>query len=468
MEQMEEGFRRWFRDPDAPDEIFGLLSTGTWGGAGDRAVVILPGETRFNVYDGPGRRRRRILSAQETEKFRSWVASHRVDELAPFDQGTMDGVQYNYVHLTRDGGRRVYMNNPPGGDRGFSRVSFGPGPHDPDPWVYGRLVERFIALQRAPMEVVYDELEKLPGYQLIHRREDGNARTLYSDNQQLLTEIYDETTGETLWRAVEEQALSKAPVPAPTSSRAHGRRFERSDFIVDAQESSDPDAGRLKDGHVWPGTRLTDQMRGLWLERESGDPELIVRGWFGSPVITPDGEWLVAAKCIGKNWADPNDVIRVHLSDRREERVDLAPADNLHALAWIPVHRKVLVRRAKDDPALGIEPKAGPDTPEFYLLDPTTGELTKATGDFRPYLLPAQAKLQPADAVDEVWAALPSPFEKAPETAVGRYNIRNFTFVERLRVPGVRFCSSDMWVEETKHRFTFTVNGDILRLTLTK
>ena len=151
---MEETFRKWFREPDGPREVFGLLSSGTWGGAGDRAVVILPNEVRFNVYDGPGRRRRRTLSTEEMAKFRDWIRSHRVDELAPFDQAVADGVQYKYVHLTPAGGRRVYMNNPPGGDGSFSRVSFGPGPHDPDPWIYGRLVERFIALEGAPMEVV--------------------------------------------------------------------------------------------------------------------------------------------------------------------------------------------------------------------------------------------------------------------------------------------------------------------------
>ena len=107
-----------------------------------------------------------------------------------------------------------------------------------------------------------------------------------------------------------------------------------------------------------------------------------------------------------------------------------------------------------------------PDAPEFYLLDPNTGDLTKVNGDFRPFQERAGHKLQPANAVDEVWTALPSALEEAPETVVGRYNTRNFSFVERLRISGVRFSNTEMKVDEAKHRLTFITNGDVLRLAL--
>ena len=103
---------------------------------------------------------------------------------------------------------------------------------------------------------------------------------------------------------------------------------------------------------------------------------------------------------------------------------------------------------------------------EFYLLDPATGELTKVNGDFRPFQERAGHKLPVRNAVDEVWTALPSALEEAPETVVGRYNTRNFTFVERLGIFGVRFSNTEMKVDEAKHRLTFITNGDILRLAL--
>ena len=285
---------------------------------------------------------------------------------------------------------------------------------------------------------------------------------LYSTDAQLLARTYDRSTDKTLWRAVEAQSISRETVPMPAPFLARERRRARDGFTVDEDDLSDPEAGRVKDGYVWAGTRRKDDLKGLWLERKSGDPELIVRGWFGEPVFTPDGEWLVAAKCIGENWGEPNDLVRIHLSDGREERIDLAPADDLDAVAWIPAHGKVLIRRAKDE----LHSKAGPGAPEFYLLDPATGELTKVNGDFRPFQERASHKLQPANAVDEVWTALPSALEEAPETVVGRYNTRNFTFVERLRISGVRFSNTEMRVDESKHRLTFITNGDVLRLAL--
>ncbi len=159
-------------------------------------------------------------------------------------------------------------------------------------------------------------------------------------------------------------------------------------------------------------------------------------------------------------------MIRIRVSDWHEERVEIEPADNLDVLAWIPAQGKALIWRARDEEAYGGRAKAGPEKPEFHLLDPATGEVTKVTGDFRPYQARTVSKLQPTGRVDEVWVAIPSAYGQPPETAIGRYDTRTFTFTEQLKVPGVRFASSDLWVEEPMRRLTFTVNGDILRLIL--
>jgi hypothetical protein len=158
------------------------------------------------------------------------------------------------------------------------------------------------------------------------------------------------------------------------------------------------------------------------------------------------------------NWAD--------VQARREIRVNLPAADHLDAIAWIPAHGKILLRRAKEEAAPGIKPNAGPDRPEFHLLDPATGELTAVNGEFRPLVEARERELQTSATEFIVWAALPSLDPEKRETVVGRYDLRNFKFSPILHVPGVNFGSSAMWVDEATRKVTFTVNGDLIRLSL--
>ena len=61
---------------------------------------------------------------------------NRIDDLGPFEGGAVDGIQLEFVGLTRNGGRRVFMNNPqlaPGSiywqlRNTFARLENSPGP----------------------------------------------------------------------------------------------------------------------------------------------------------------------------------------------------------------------------------------------------------------------------------------------------------------------------------------------------
>jgi len=77
--------------------------------------------------------------------------------------------------------------------------------------------------------------------------------------------------------------------------------------------------------------------------------------------------------------------------------VNLEPADQFEPIAFIAIHEKVLLRRAKD-----FEPtnKAiGPPRPEYHLLDPATGETRLVSGEFVPLLQEGKRFLQPSKRV---------------------------------------------------------------------
>jgi hypothetical protein len=119
---------------DGPEEIYALLSDGYWGNAGQMVIHIRGDKAELSVHGGEKQSRVRSLSAAELKRLRAFVADNKIDDPPPFDAGAADGIQYEYLHLTKKGGRRVFMNNP------------GLGVDDDS--VYAPLTEQFAGLDR--------------------------------------------------------------------------------------------------------------------------------------------------------------------------------------------------------------------------------------------------------------------------------------------------------------------------------
>ena len=159
-------------------------------------------------------------------------------------------------------------------------------------------------------------------------------------------------------------------------------------------------------------------------------------------------------------------MVRIHVADHREFPVDLPPADQMSALAWLSGHGKILIHRARYSLVPGTVPTADADASDFYLLDAASGELSKVAGEFRPLFHETSRQLQPTSRPTEFWAAIPLDQLGTPATVVGRYNTSEFTFQPALTVLGLSFSSLEMWVDEAARHVTFLVNGDVLRLAL--
>ncbi len=357
------------------------------------------------------------------------------------------------------------MNNPPGGNQNFSRVEISGRAKGPDPRIYGRLVEQFTALSSAPIDVSYETLRELPGFRVLHTREQGQATALAFERGELLVQTRSADNTET-WQVLDEHGLRAEKAEPPALVRRDPEIERWPVFSVEDRWIARPGTGPLAGRRVWPGTRRKDDLRGLWIASDETEPELLARGLFAQSVVTPDGEWLVVAKAGGTDWCFPNGVVRIHIADRREEAVGLPAADNFNPVAWLPAQRKVLLYRAKDGVGRDGEKPVGPRKPEFHLLDPATGQLTKVTGEFRALFQESWRGLQPAGEAGKVWVALPSAPDEAPGTIVARYDTRRFSLLPRLKIPGVTFSSPDMWVDEPDHSMVFIVNGDVLRLSL--
>ena len=181
-------------------------------------------------------------------------------------------------------------------------------------------------------------------------------------------------------------------------------------------------------------------------------------------VVTPDGKWVVATK-RNSDWSKPKHIVRRNLKTGREVRVKLAPSDESRPIAFVPVHNKVLLLRAKAELDRPGRVLTGPDHPEYYLLDPVTGATQLVTGEFLPLYHAGSRFLQPTGQPNEFWAAL--PYKGNRQTEVGRYNLKDFSFKPVLAVPQIDFDSVSMWVDETRNQLYVVYDDQLLRMPLT-
>jgi len=461
IEQAESRLREQMRGENGPQEIYALLTEGTWGGLGQRFIWVFNDRAVLHCEDGNGRTRERDLKKDELTTLRRWLSTNRVNELPQFDEGAADGIQYEYFHVQRDGHEnRVLMNNPPTAPIGAGAVFFG-GKPAPNRKLYSELTQRMLKLDQAPMRVIYQSLDKIPGFRVVHAKENGEVTALANHKGQLFAGVSISDDKPIQWHAVNETGLSdKSESDASDSFQADIPGYYNWRKI-DVMISEGPLTGK----RLWAGRRTKDDLEALWISGKGGEPELLARGVFGQTVICPGGQWIVAAKTpSGKMWDVPNGIVRIHLADKKMFNVDLPPADNFDPVSWIEARSRVLLYRQRD-----LEDwKAGPEKPEFYLLEPITGATEKLEGEMRPFFDARRRELRPTGKPNEFWAALHRSIidPKLRMTTIGRFDTDNFRFTPALAFPDVEFDSSSFFVDQPNHLVWIAVNGDLLRLAL--
>ena len=106
----EDRLREIVRAKGGPDEVLALLSTGNWGDVG-QTVIYLRGEDadlRFHIDET--KHASRVLTHEELQDLRGFLSVNSVEDLAPLNVSVADCTQYEYVHVTTHGGRRVFIH----------------------------------------------------------------------------------------------------------------------------------------------------------------------------------------------------------------------------------------------------------------------------------------------------------------------------------------------------------------------
>jgi hypothetical protein len=455
----------------AYDEVYALLTAGYWGDGGQTVIARKGDSLTITFYDDGARRYRRTLKKEEFEQLKSFVQSEKVDDLGPLSQTVFDGMQYEYVHLTAAQGRRVFMNNPGDSDSGGS--------------VYDRLCGLFYKLLRAErLAVEYPDLKNLPGFDIVVAderfhvlgfwkngpaeafriypgRDRGSAAMAFANLGSVRVTSRPPKTERPIWVSIVGESMTDASAPAlfPPENPNSAVPVE---FEKENEERQRSSVAMLSRGDIAYRVGEHHDKSGFWKFERGKAPKLLVSGDVLAPAISDDGKWALLAKSHG-SWVEPNGLVRLNLSSGVVFSVDVPEADTLEPIEYVPEQKRFLAYRAKDTPTDAHKP-AGPDRPEYWLVDPETGKAEVISREIRPLTHVGARLLQPSDINGQYWAAIPS--DKDGGTDIGLYDARSLSFFLRMHVPELIFNSQALWVDEQSRTAYVVYKSQLLKFLL--
>lgn len=470
FDRREEMLLQLILGSHGPEEVFALLTAGYWGNAGQIYVYVRGNSAQVVFEDVPARSYTRDMTASELSTLREYLARDKVDDLEPFDSGWLDGLQVEFVHLTRSGGRRVFMNNP--------RSS------RDNPW--SRLIAQFQELRDGHRFQVRHQLaEAFPGARVLLSDLRWALRSVSVENSAIVLNahyldrledplfevegagklgwakpaIAEPRSGETsywgTWPASESPAIRGIP-----DCGVYGMAARIAGFEAEAHHNQNSWAQRNGDRCVVAGK--FSRKVGLWLLGLATEPQLIAEGEFSSPILSADGKLVIAAH-TATDWSHPNDLVTVDLNDRRIKRVPLDSADNLLPITRLP-NGKVLILRARSTDPDYSQGAVGPTKAEFWLLDTAGGNPQRADGYFEPLQYYSIRAPQQTEKPGELWAI--DPDLSGLSTTIGRYDSHTFKFAPVLKIPVLLLDASALWVDSQRKLAYILYANDLIQIPL--
>lgn len=443
-------------------------------------VRIYKGRVVFSWDEDDSRYRERQLTKYEFDELKAYLATNRADELSPF---LACGGEYctakELVMLGRNGGRRVYING---------EMMFAPGAGT----FFSGLEKYFADLKHSPATLRYTLSRDIPGLEILLASDDLHAETVWKGGGELRIaasatavrkkvkiDIENLDDDETVFATDydENEAKKEALREKRRYEGVSWYRLTDGGFEGGAPQPPQVEFVPVRDGLVvevlseqWKARAAAFELRtsetGLF-KVSRGNVTKLRSGPYRSPIVTPNGRWALVNKTQEFLTAR---VFRIDLLTNREYPVPIESYGEWYPSAYIPTINKVLVARDdsygySDEEKDDIAPD-DVDAEALLLLDPATGVLQSAAGEFRPLDQQTFRPLQASSKPNEFWAAMPD--SENNRTLVGIYDTKHFGFRTVLEVPKIKFNSMNMWVDEPALKIYFVYRGHLLALPLRK
>jgi len=439
-------------------------------------VRIYADRVVFSWDEDESRYRERQLRKEEFNELKAYIADTRADELPPFiGCGGEYCTSKELVMLGKAGGRRVYAS---GDGQDF----------------FVELEKIFKTFKETPAAVKYALSREIPGLELILADDNKFVETVWKADGSLVVAVSGKTVLERAGRQIEEEGLEASESLENEESKA-AYDVKRAQLLEMLRGSSTAwhhvAEGTLGESVVQPsGVEFIRPANSLsippvenqWKARAGtieirtseeglfkivgGKATRIATGSYFSPLMSQDARWVVAGSQSGNGYS----LVRIDLNTGKSQPIPISDYKTPTPLAFIPSIRKFLVQIAygsedhydgSEPPEENVEGDASPNS--LFLLDPATGAMQQAPGEFRPLAQTTFRSLQPKSKPNEYWAAM---VRDKGETSVGLYDARDFTFKEVLKLPKIAFNSMKMYVDEPANKVYFVYRGHLLAVPL--
>jgi hypothetical protein len=383
------------------DQVIALLSAGFWGNRGQIVVTVYQDTAKITLYEDNGRFRFRELSKIELTEMLNFIHTNNIDGLGPHTPDIHDGMQYEYVHITPEFGRRVFINNPG---------------HNND--IYTKLTK------------VFFELKKAGNYKLDYAVRETERSLTIMDKQDIPNEWTEHKRQAKSFVNVCDSEFSSWQTLSPKGHLV----YKNNDFFY------------CKDNSLVKAVDIETRKYGRY------------------PLITPDGNWLIAAK-TDTHWGVPNYLVKLDLQSGVEQRLNFDEADNLDPLIWLKSQQKALIVRSKDAHSYNKSKSKGPIKAEYYLYDPNSDQQERVEGDFYGISAVYENKLVPTGEPNTVWMSRGQQFEGI-KCVIGKYNYDTFTFTPIKTIDEFYVDSKNIWVDPTETYVYAEMEHEVLRFKL--
>ncbi|HEY0461310.1 MAG TPA: HEAT repeat domain-containing protein [Pyrinomonadaceae bacterium] len=502
MDKTETALRDEIKSNPDLMAVYGFLPNTA---AGQLVIRVFKDKVVFTDYEDEARYRERTLTAKEYEDFYRLLLEEKIDAAKP-DFNYRGGVlPTEFVMFGKNGGRRVFFSDI------FST-----------PERANKIFERFASFGKGNLKLQYRLGERIKGLEVLLAEDDFEARAVWKNGIDLRVLVEDKAREAEIHESLEAEfeAENKVEIEEDNYQEIEKRRATQQNRRAEnkyahffwrsfengglgAISTQPPDAPFLFDETQFPETvdfdsnprawqvragnyeiRVSNDETGLYKVSRAAPPVKVRDGRYDLPVVTGDGNWVIAAK-PGANYGAVQSLARINLKTGKEFPVALPPADTFKAIAFIASQNKILITRARGNRYANFRPNQSDDdeeapvvqankddkspspaTPEYYLLDAATGAVQMVKGEFRPLEEQTYRPLQASTAPNEFWAAVYD--KKAKETAIGRYNTNTFAFQTVLKLPEIKLGSMDIWVDEAQAKVYFVYEGHLLAAPLPK
>jgi HEAT repeats len=446
----EEAMRKEIKSGAGLETIYALGQPGSHEGFKGVIIRVRGGKAEISIYDVEGRRNARSLTESEFEELKSFTSRQEVEDLGPESYAEAGSLVYEYLRLTKDGGRRIKLD-------GLRRAPKNPTLHEELSGLFYRLSR---SGEFTPRYAIQD---KIPGVEVLLADKKQEAMMVCGEGREIRVLIWEKGSEyrRSIAEAIPEWREFSSGKPGKVTDDPSACRVLS--MIPTSMKNRWSDHYReislpTRSGDAWVYVSYGEDP-GVWKLGPGAEWTKIVSGSYSSPILTPDGKWLVAMKTMSEAGDDSLQVIRHNLQTGKEFPINIANGGSHPPGAYVAAHGKVLL--GVIDPHRELLPG-----PMNYLLDVETGTVQQVKGEFRPLAERFGRELQPTENPNEFWAVVHDWNKRV--TRFGRYDSKNFAFTTLIELPGLILGNSDFWVDVNAGKIWFTYKGHLLRLPLPK